>query len=78
MGKSVRIFMCISGFSNRSTLDRIINFEKNIIPKNRNFGMDILERRKFVVYMVLDTLLQPRCKNGNFKALKYQNTQPAS
>lgn len=40
--------------------------------------MDILERRKFVVYMVLDTLLQPRCKNGNFKALKYQNTQPAS
>lgn len=37
MGKLVRIFMCISGFSDRSTLDRIINFEKNIIPKSRKF-----------------------------------------
>lgn len=47
MGKLVRISMCISGFSNRSTLDRIINFEKNIIPKNRKFcNMDFLEGRK--------------------------------
>lgn len=37
MGKLVRIFMCIPGFFNRSTLNCIINFEKDIIPKNRKF-----------------------------------------
>lgn len=46
MGKSVRIFMCISGFSNRSILDRIINFEKNIIPKNRKFWNGYFGKKK--------------------------------
>lgn len=37
MRELVRIFMCITGFFNQSTLDCIINFEKGIIPKNRKF-----------------------------------------